>query len=144
MVLGLRFRRSQLGHRKQCQGFRKHQNYAQNLYEQAGSSHSKLTQRITEIYPTLNLWLSRDSTFNGNINLTLYDTIDKAAQHEIITGSEKWFQTHIGVGNANDDLGRFTSGLIGRRFGGCVWTAGLHHARVVSGWLAYFLAVAAI
>ena len=57
----------------------------------------------TDLYPTLNLWLSRDASFNGNITLTLFDTNNDAATHEITVGNEKWFQTKIPVGTANAD-----------------------------------------
>ncbi|MCW4025332.1 MAG: hypothetical protein NWF01_09910 [Candidatus Bathyarchaeota archaeon] len=85
---------------------------AQNLYG-AGCLFTLNAGKIvnTEIYPTLNLWLSRDDTFNGNITPTLFDTTDKAAQHEITMGSEKWFQTQIAVGSANADLWQVTSGF---------------------------------
>ncbi len=57
----------------------------------------------TDLYPTLNLWLSQDASFNGNITLTLFDTNNNAATHEITVGTEKWFQTQIPVGTTNTD-----------------------------------------
>ena len=56
-----------------------------------------------DLYPSLNLWLSRDATFNGNTTITLYDTDNNVATHEITVGTEKWFQTQIPVGAANAD-----------------------------------------
>ena len=55
-----------------------------------------------DLYPTLNLWLSQDTSFNGNTTITL-DTDNNAATHEITVGTEKWFQTQIPVGTTNAD-----------------------------------------
>jgi hypothetical protein len=86
--------------------------YAQNLYGAGCIFTFNLGKSVnTEIYPTLNLWLNQDDTFNGNITITLYDTTDKTAQHEITMGSKKWFQTQIGIGSANADLWQMTSGF---------------------------------
>jgi hypothetical protein len=57
-----------------------------------------------EQFPVLNLWLSRDSSFNGNVTLTLFDGADRMAGHEFTTGHDKWFQTQVRVGAANADL----------------------------------------
>jgi len=65
----------------------------------------------TEQYPVLNLWLSRDSSFNGNVTLTLFDAADRAAGHEFTVGQEKWFQTQVQVGAVNADLWQVESGF---------------------------------
>jgi hypothetical protein len=75
-----------------------------------------------EQYPVLNLWLSRDSSFNGNVNLTLFDGADRAAWHEFTAGAEKWFQTQVRVGSAGADVWQVEGG-----FG---WT-GVRKVRVV-------------
>ncbi|MCW4029500.1 MAG: hypothetical protein NWE92_07625 [Candidatus Bathyarchaeota archaeon] len=62
-----------------------------------------------DLYPTLNLWLNRDASFNGNITLTLYDSDGFSAVHEISVGDEKWFQTKISVGAQNADLWQIVS-----------------------------------
>jgi hypothetical protein len=78
---------------------------AQNLYYAACQLTLNSGKEVdTDLYPMLNLWLSRDASFNGNITLTLYDTDNNAAAHEITVGTEKWFQTQIPVGTANADL----------------------------------------
>jgi hypothetical protein len=64
-----------------------------------------------EQYPVLNLWLSRESAFNGNVTLTLFDAADRAAGHEFTVGYEKWFQTQVNVGSANADLWQVESGF---------------------------------
>ena len=56
-----------------------------------------------DLYPTLNLWLSREAAFNGNITVALYDTDNYAVLHELTLGDTNWFQTQIGVGAANAD-----------------------------------------
>ena len=65
----------------------------------------------TEQYPVLNLWLSRDSSFNGNVTLTLFDSADRAAWHEFTAGYEKWFQTQVHVGSADADAWQVESGF---------------------------------
>jgi hypothetical protein len=49
----------------------------------------------TAQYPALNVWLSREAAFNGNVTLTLFDAADRAAGHEFTVGHEKWFQTQV-------------------------------------------------
>ena len=56
-----------------------------------------------ELYPVLNLWLRRETVFNGNVTLTLFDVNDHDAWHEFTVGYDKWFQTQVAVGGANAD-----------------------------------------
>jgi hypothetical protein len=63
------------------------------------------------LFPVLNLWLNRESSFNGNVTLTLFDAADRAAGHEFTVGHEKWFQTQVRVGAANADLWQVESGF---------------------------------
>ncbi len=78
---------------------------AQNLYYAACELTLDSGKEVdTDLYPTLNLWLSREDAFNGNITLSLYDTDDNAATYEVTVGDEKWFQTQIPVGTKNADL----------------------------------------
>lgn len=77
---------------------------ATNLYYAACQLNLNSGKEIdTDLYPTLNLWLSRETSFNGNITLALYDTDGNGATHEITVGDEKWFQTQVPVGTANAD-----------------------------------------
>jgi hypothetical protein len=64
-----------------------------------------------ELYPVLNLWLSRESSFNGNVTLSLFDAADRIAGHEFTVGHEKWFQTQVRVGTVNADLWQVESGF---------------------------------
>jgi hypothetical protein len=64
-----------------------------------------------EQYPVLNLWLSRESAFNGNVTLTLFDAADRAAGREFTVGPEKWFQTQVRVGAVNADVWQVESGF---------------------------------
>jgi hypothetical protein len=56
-----------------------------------------------ELYPTLNFWLRRENTFNGNVTLTLFDASDRSAWHELTAGYDKWFQTQVPAGSVNAD-----------------------------------------
>jgi hypothetical protein len=56
-----------------------------------------------EAYPVLNLWLNRDATYNGNVSLTLFDSVGRAATQELTVGAGKWFQLQVGVGTQNQD-----------------------------------------
>jgi hypothetical protein len=64
-----------------------------------------------EQYPVLNLWLSREIAYNGNVTLTLFDAADRTAGHEFTVGHEKWFQTQVRVGAANADLWQVENGF---------------------------------
>jgi hypothetical protein len=86
--------------------------YAQNLYY--GSCLFTVNQGKevnAELYPVLNLWLSRENSFNGNVTLTLFDTAERSAGHEFTVGHEKWFQTQVHVGAANADLWQTENGF---------------------------------
>ena len=65
----------------------------------------------TELHPVLNLWLRRESSFNGNATLTLFDVAGRSAGHEFTVGHEKWFQTQVRVGVANADLWQVENGF---------------------------------
>lgn len=86
--------------------------YVENFYC-AGCVFTLNTGKLvdTEQYPVLNLWLNRDSTFNGNVSLTLFDDLDRAATHELTVGAGKWFQAQLGVGFGNADLWQVQSGF---------------------------------
>ena len=77
---------------------------AQNLYYASSQLTLSSGKEVdADLYPTLNLWLSQDATFNGNITLTLFDIDNNTAAHEMTVGTGKWFQTQIPVGTANAD-----------------------------------------
>ena len=77
---------------------------AQNLYYTSSQLTLDSGKEVdADLYPTLNLWLSQDATFNGNITLTLFDTDNNTAAHEMTVGTGKWFQTQIPVGTTNAD-----------------------------------------
>jgi hypothetical protein len=63
------------------------------------------------LFPVLNLWLSRESTFNGNVTLTLFDAANRTAGHEFTVGYDKWFQTQVRVGVAAADVWQVESGF---------------------------------
>lgn len=86
--------------------------YAQNL-DYAGCVFTLNSDKLVnaEAYPVLNLWLTRDASFNGNVTLTLFDAQDRSAAHEFTVGAGKWFQTQVGVGSADADLWQVQSGF---------------------------------
>jgi hypothetical protein len=86
--------------------------YAQNLYNATCLLTLGTAKTVdTNIYPQLSFWLKRESTLNGNVTLTLFDTLNRTATHEFTLGSDKWFQTQLGVGGANSDLWQVASGF---------------------------------
>ncbi len=86
--------------------------YAQNL-NYAGCLFTLDTGKEVDaaLYPTLNLWLNRESTFNGNVTLTLFDNAERSAGHEFTVGHEKWFQTQVRVGDGNAEVWQVESGF---------------------------------
>ncbi len=86
--------------------------YAQNLYYGGCLFTLNAGKEVdAEQYPVLNLWLSRESSFNGNVTLTLFDATDRAAGREFTVGHEKWFQTQVRVGSGNADVWQVESGF---------------------------------
>lgn len=63
------------------------------------------------LYPLLSFWLYRESSFNGNINVILYDSADKSASHLFNVGPDKWSQQQVRVGVENADLWDVESGF---------------------------------
>ncbi|MCW4017365.1 MAG: hypothetical protein NWF00_01565 [Candidatus Bathyarchaeota archaeon] len=88
------------------------QTYAEGL-SYAGCIFSLETGSLVdaESYPSLNLWLNCDATFNGNVTLTLYDGSGRMATHEVAVGTGKWFQVQVGVGSKNADQWQLEAGF---------------------------------
>jgi len=63
------------------------------------------------LYPTLNFWIKRESSFNGNVNIILYDAADKSASHMFNIGAGEWFQRDFKVGAENSDIWDVESGF---------------------------------
>jgi hypothetical protein len=63
------------------------------------------------LYPLVNFWLYRESSFNGNIDVILYDTSDRSAAHFFTIGADEWFQKQFKVGEENADLWDVESGF---------------------------------
>jgi hypothetical protein len=86
--------------------------YAQNLnYASCLFTLNTGKEVDTAQYPVLNLWLSREASFNGNVTLTLFDTADRGTWHEFTVGHGKWFQTQVNVGAAGADAWQIDSGF---------------------------------
>lgn len=64
-----------------------------------------------DLYPLFNVWLERDSAFNGNISIWLYDNTGKTASNWFTGSVGQWFQKQIKVGAANADQWGVESGF---------------------------------
>lgn len=62
-------------------------------------------------YPVLNFHISRENSFNGNINIILYDTSDKSTSHFFTIGTNEWFQKQLEAGSENADIWDVESGF---------------------------------
>jgi hypothetical protein len=86
--------------------------YAQNLnYGSCLFTLNAGKEVNAEQFPVLNLWLNRESSFNGNVTLSFFDGTERMAGHEFTAGHDKWFQTQVRVGAANADLWQVESGF---------------------------------
>jgi hypothetical protein len=56
-----------------------------------------------ELYPFLNMWLKRESSFSGNVNVILYDDENNPSSNWFTIGAEEWFQKQFKVGSKNAD-----------------------------------------
>ena len=63
------------------------------------------------LYPILKFWIRCESTFNGNVNVILYDIGDKSASHMFNIGAGEWFQRDFKVGAENADIWDVESGF---------------------------------
>lgn len=63
------------------------------------------------LYPTLDFWVRRDTPFNGNVSVVLYDANDKFASHLVNVGPDKWSQQQIKVGADNADAWEHQAGF---------------------------------
>ena len=64
-----------------------------------------------DLYPVLGFWVSRESSFNGNVDVTVYDVSDKGASHFFNAGADEWFQKQFKVGTENADVWDGESGF---------------------------------
>jgi hypothetical protein len=77
---------------------------AQNLYYASCQLTLNSGKEVNaNLYPTLNVWLTRDAAFNGNATIVLHDTSNNLASYQTTVGTENWFQTQIKLGAANAD-----------------------------------------
>jgi hypothetical protein len=86
--------------------------YAQNLYYASCLFTLNTGNEVdADLYPTLNLWLNREATFNGNTTIILFDADNRSAGHELTIGYDKWFQTQVPIGSANADAWQVDAGF---------------------------------
>ncbi|MBS7633814.1 hypothetical protein KEJ15_09440 [Candidatus Bathyarchaeota archaeon] len=87
-------------------------NYAENLYYAGSLFELDSGKEVnTELYPSLNFYVRRDSSFNGNLNVILYDTANKTATQMVTIGAGEWFRKELGVGAKNADFWEVESGF---------------------------------
>jgi hypothetical protein len=55
------------------------------------------------LYPLLNFWVYRESTFTGNMLVSLYDTADRSAHCALTVAAGEWFNKQVKVGVKNAD-----------------------------------------
>jgi hypothetical protein len=80
--------------------------YAGCLLTLASSNEVNTTQ-----YPQLNFALNQETSFNGTVTLSLYDTTDNEARKEFAVGTDKWFQNQFQVGQAYADQWQVNDGF---------------------------------
>jgi hypothetical protein len=86
--------------------------YAVNLYYAACRFVLNSGKEVnSNLYPLLSFWIRRESTFNGNINVILYDITEKSASHMFNIGAAEWFQRDFKVGVGNADVWDVESGF---------------------------------
>lgn len=79
--------------------------YAESLYYAACLFTLNSGKEVNaNLYPILSFWIRRESSFNGNVNVILYDTGDKTASHMFNVGADEWFQKQFKVGADNADI----------------------------------------
>ena len=86
--------------------------YAANLYYAACIFTLNAGKEVNgNLYPLLSFWIMRESTFNGNVNVILYDITDKSASHMFTIGAGEWFQRDFKIGVQNADIWDVESGF---------------------------------
>ena len=86
--------------------------YAANLYYAACMLTLNSGKEVNaNLYPVLNFWIMRESTFNGNVNVIFFDTAEKSASHMFNIGAGEWFERDFKVGIENADVWDVESGF---------------------------------
>jgi hypothetical protein len=86
--------------------------YAANLYYAASMLTLNNGKEVNaNLYPALNFFIRRESSFNGNINLILFDTAEKSASNFFNIGADEWFQKQVKIGADNADVWDVESGF---------------------------------
>jgi len=86
--------------------------YASNLYYAACMLTLNNGKEVNaNLYPALNFLIRRENSFNGNINVILFDTAEKSASNFFNTGADEWFQKQVRVGAENADVWDVESGF---------------------------------
>ena len=86
--------------------------YVQDLYY-AGCLFTLQAEKLVnmQLFPVLNLWLSREDSYNGNVTVTLFDSSGLRAINELTLGAEKWFQIQLQGGSSYSDMWQTEDGF---------------------------------
>jgi len=86
--------------------------YAQSLYYAGCMLTLNSGKEVNaNLYPVLSFWVRRESSFNGNVDVVLYDGADKSASRFFSVGAGEWFQKQFRVGAENADVWDVESGF---------------------------------
>lgn len=86
--------------------------YAQNLYYGSALFTLDTGKEVNaNLYPLLNLWITREDTYNGQGYLSLFDNTGKRAQRAFTVGKDEWFKLEYKVGAENADGWNVESGF---------------------------------
>lgn len=86
--------------------------YAQNLYYASCQLTLNSGKEVDcNLYSVLSFWFRLESSFNGNVQVTLYDTADKSAAYVLTIGADEWFQRQLKVGSSNADAWNVQGGF---------------------------------
>jgi hypothetical protein len=79
--------------------------YAANLYYATCMLTLNSGKEVNaNLYQTLNFFIRRENSFNGNINVILFDAAEKSASNFFSIGADEWFQKQVKVGAENADV----------------------------------------
>ena len=79
--------------------------YAINLYYAACMLTLDSGKEVdANLYPLLSFWIKREASFNGNVNIILYDSADRSTSHFFDVAAGEWFQKQFNVGSVSEDI----------------------------------------
>jgi hypothetical protein len=86
--------------------------HAVNLYYAASMFTLNEGKEInSELFPLLGFWIKRESSFNGNANVKLYDAAARSANQFFEVGTDEWFHKEFKTGPQNADAWSVETGF---------------------------------